>query len=57
MSGTNLTRRSFLKTTGAVAGASCLAAGSFGALRAFADDGDEKPGSGEQLFNCNCRSN
>ena len=57
MSGTTLTRRSFLKTTGAVAGASCLGAGSFGALRAFADDQDEKPGEGEQLFNCNCRSN
>ena len=57
MSGTTITRRSFLKTTGVLAGAGCLAGGSYGALSAFADAQDGESEGGEQLFNCNCRSN
>lgn len=51
-----LTRRSFLKTTGAVAGASVLT-GSAGMLVAHAAGEGDSGDSGEELYNCNCRSN
>ena len=53
MSGTTITRRSFLKTTGILAGAGCLAGGSYGALSAFAESQEGEGDGGEQLFNCN----
>ena len=69
MSGTKsphggLTRRSFLKTTGAVAGAAAIAAGATSGLTAlalgddFVDTTDEQPSiKDEQLCSVMCRSN
>lgn len=51
-----LTRRSFLKATGAAAGASALM-GAGGMLVAHAADGEDAASGGEELYNCNCRSN
>lgn len=61
MSGTNgsqggLTRRSFLKTTGAVAGVAAVA-GIASPASALAEDTAAQTSAGEQLFNCACRSN
>ncbi len=62
MSGTNspqggLTRRSFLKTTAAVAGSAALAGGA--SLTAIADDlkAGQEPSEGEQIFQGVCRPN
>lgn len=52
-----LTRRSFLKTTCAVAGATAIGASGFSALQAYASDSAALAQAEEQIFNCNCRSN
>ena len=63
MSGTNssaggITRRSFLKTTGAVAGAAALAGTVTPTLAAFADEsGQQSEGAEEQIFSGICRGN
>lgn len=64
MSGANspqsgLTRRSFLKTTGAVAGAAALVGTAAPTLQALATDFSpmEEATDGEELFSCMCRSN
>lgn len=54
---TGLTRRSFLKATGATAGAMLLV-GQGAAFTALADDGGNGvAGASEELFSCACRSN
>ena len=53
-----LTRRSFLKTTGLIAGTIAVAGGMTSTLQAIAVDGEESNETmQEQIFNCNCRSN
>ena len=51
-----LTRRSFLKTTGAVAGAA-VATGVCGSSLALAADAPDVKSGGEELYSCACRSN
>lgn len=53
---TGITRRGFLKTTGAVAGAAALQPTAAPLLTALAEQPEAGP-EGEQLFNCICRSN
>lgn len=51
-----LTRRSFLKTTGAVAGAAAIAGTVTPSLQALADAGDAEEGKKEEVYSSVCRA-